>query len=222
MLGARSSTNQLNQLSEDMDYSSYEQHRPDYDKYVETIEARPQKPSFSEDRFRIRDPSPYPDKDYDETMTRRGLWHSTMAGGVANIWGDLTGEGGSGGGSTPYDHPHWSRTYADFFANRFLNDMVRDNGITTGAVCLRSPDRTRYLFYREGASAVQMDLSNMDGAQQAVAVDALRPYEEISLGSLSPGIHTWTAPSESDWAIAVGDFSSTPGQSSVARAWWRF
>ncbi|MAG93645.1 MAG: hypothetical protein CMJ48_07840, partial [Planctomycetaceae bacterium] len=42
-----------------------------------------------EDRFRIRHSKTYADKDYTMEMTRRGLWHSTMAGGVANIWGHL-------------------------------------------------------------------------------------------------------------------------------------
>ena len=31
-----------------------EQHQPDYNMYVLTIDQRPNKPSFSEDRFRIR------------------------------------------------------------------------------------------------------------------------------------------------------------------------
>ena len=86
LLGGRWEKNQLSQATEALDYSSYEQHRPDYRKYVELIEKRPAKPSFAEDRFRVREPSPYPDKDYTLDMTRRGLWHSTMAGSVANIW----------------------------------------------------------------------------------------------------------------------------------------
>lgn len=206
-LGARSSKNQLNQLSEAMDYSSYEQHRPDYDKYVETIETRPQKPSFSEDRFRIRGR----DKDYTMEETRRGLWHSTMAGGVANIWGNLKGEGaGANTGeatSAPYPNPEWIKTNAEFFKNRFTNDLLRCNALTDG-VCLKRPDDTHYVFYKESASSIRMNLSGMAGSQRAVVVDAKLPYAEIELGMLSPADQIWTAPYPSDWAISVGDLNA--------------
>lgn len=204
MLGGRASTNRLNQLSEALDYSGYEQHRPDYAKYVETIEKRPGKPSFSEDRFRIRKPSPYPKKDYDEVMTRRGLWHSTMAGGVANIWGNLVGADSSGG-SRPYPHPEWIATYARFFRNRFLVDMIRDNDITDG-VCLRTPSHTHFVFYKEDTDTIRMVLGNVKSPQPAVAVDTKKPYEEIRIGRPAPEKETWKAPYKSDWAIAVGRF----------------
>ncbi len=202
MLGARSWTNSLKQLSEAMDYSSYEQHRPDYNKYVETIDARPIKPSFSEDRFRIRVRA----KDYTMEETRRGLWHSTMAGGVANIWGNLKGGRRPGGGSLVYPKPQWIKTYSVFFKDRFLIDMVRVNLITAG-VCLKRPGNAYYVFYKEDATSVEMDLSKMEGTQPAVAVDTTKPYAEIDLGRLTPKKHSWRAPYKSDWAIAVGDFS---------------
>jgi hypothetical protein len=209
-LGARSSKNQLNQLSEAMDYSSYEQHRPDYAKYVETIEARPYKPSFSEDRFRIRNEGR--PKDYSMEDTRRGLWHSTMAGGVANIWGNLLGASGANDGletSAPYPNPEQIKTYSLFFANRFWGDMERCNGLTNG-VCLKRPGNAHYLFYREGTSTITMNLSGMNGAQTAVAVDTKQTYQEITIGQLTPGQHTWQAPYISDWAISVGSFPHTP------------
>lgn len=205
LLGARASTNRLNQLSEALDYSSYEQHRPDYAKYVETIEKRPKKPSFSEDRFRIRDVPRYRGKDYTMEMTRRGLWHSTMAGGVANIWGHLPDGRSSSKGSAAYPHPERIRTYATFFKGRFLKDMVRDNSITDG-VSLRRLGYTAFVFYKEDCSTIRMDLSKMPGPRRAVAVDAKKPYEELDLGNLPPGTRTWTAPYRSDWAIAVGEF----------------
>jgi hypothetical protein len=192
------------QIYEGLDYSGYEHHQPSYEVYVAAIDARPDKPSFSEDRFRIRDPSPYPEKDYDEERTRRGLWHSTMAGGVANIWGNL-GDG-SGSGSMPYLHPEWIKTNARFFEARFDVGLVRDNDITNG-VCLRRGDATGYLFYLEEAASLQMDLSSMDGAKDAVAVDTLLPYAEIDLGTLAAENQTWTAPYASDWAVAVGSFA---------------
>jgi hypothetical protein len=199
MLGARSRKHSLGQLSEAMDYASYEQHRPDYATYVKTIEQRPEKPAFSEDRFRIRGRP----KDYTMEETRRGLWHSAMAGGVANIWGNLKHGEAPGGGSCPYPRPGWIRTYSRFFDHRFALHMVRDNAITNG-VCLRTSDSTRLVFYREDASSLEMDLSEMPEPLPGVAVDALKPYAERELGALEPGRHSWDAPYPSDWAVAVG------------------
>jgi hypothetical protein len=209
LLGCRAHKNLPAQIYEGLDYSSYEQHRPDYEKYVETIMLRPGKPSFSEDRFRIRKSEEYASKDYDMEMTRRGLWHSTMAGGVANIWGHL--EGGAGpSGSRPYPRPEWIKTWSRFFEWRFVKDMVRAPALTDG-VCLERPTGQHFVFYREASSSLRMDLSRMRGSQRVVAVDAAKPYAEIALGELAPGKHTWTAPHRSDWAIAVGEFGREAG-----------
>ena len=191
------------QIYEGLDYFGYEQHRPTYEAYVAAIDARPKKPAFSEDRFRVRK-NVYPDKDYNLEMTRRGLWHSTMAGGVANIWGYLLVPKGQGG-SNPYPKPEWIKTWSVFFKHRFVKDMVRNNKITDG-VCLTRPTRAHYVFYKEDAVSIKMDLSRMAGAQKAVAVDTLKPYKEIPLGSLKPEDQTWKAPYKSDWAVAVGEY----------------
>lgn len=208
LLGARSEKNRLTQLSEAMDYASYEQHRPDYETYVQTIEQRPDKPSFSEDRFRIRE-SPYPEKDYDMTRVRRGLWHSTMAGGVANIWGHLHNSPESGG-SGPFPRPEWIKTYDRFFNEhrRFRTGLRRANELSPDADTriLKLPGDSAYLLYREHTATVKIDLSAMDRPQPAVAVDTKARYEEIDLGQLQPGVQQLTLPYDSDWAIAVGPF----------------
>lgn len=129
-----------------------------------------------------------------------------MAGGAANIWGNLVPDATPGGGSRSYQHPEWIETNSRFFEKRFVKDMVRDNTITDG-VCLRRPAGGHYVFYREDASSVRMDLSGMDGPQPAVAVDAKQDYAEIDLGTLDPTDQTWPAPYESDWAVAVGTFA---------------
>ena len=207
LLGARASKNTLEQISEGLDYSGYEQHQPDYDTYVETIEERPQKPSFSEDRFRIR--NSHPEKDYTYEMVRRGLWYSTMAGGVANIWGDLTGDDGANDGtatSASFPNPEWIKTYAVFFKDRFHQNLVRCNSLTDG-VCLQQPDNRTFLMYKENASSIVLYLSDMEGAQAAVAIDTKLSYQEVSLGSLNPSNQTWQAPYTSDWALAIGTFN---------------
>lgn len=185
------------QIHEGLDYAGYEHHQPTYEVYAAALEANPDKPVFSEDRFRVRQPSPYPEKDYDETLTRRGLWHSTMAGGVANIWGNLSRPGGI------YEHQEWFRIWARFFERRFLKNLVRANDLTDG-LCLKTPDDTCFIFYKEDTDSIQLDLSRMRTAQPVIAVDALTG--KTVAGRLSAERHVWKAPHPSDWAIAVGLF----------------
>jgi hypothetical protein len=61
-----------------LDYASYEHHRPTYEVYTAALEAFPDKPSFSEDRFRIRQSSRYASKDYSMETTRQGLWFANV------------------------------------------------------------------------------------------------------------------------------------------------
>ena len=194
------------QLYEGLDYSGYEHHQPDYDVYVAAIDARPDKPTFSEDRFRVRDTH---DKDYTEEMTRRGLYHSTMAGGVANIWGYLLDDGTGGdpdeGFSHTYPHPEWILTNATFFADRFTDGMIRCPEATDG-VCLRREDHTGYLVYAEATDQIWLDLTAIGDAVVAVAVDTKLTYAEIEIGPLPPQDQTWAAPYASDWVLAIGAF----------------
>ena len=188
------------QIYEGLDYAGYEHHRPTYQVYAAALDANPNKPVFSEDRFRVRQPSPYPEKDYTEILTRRGLWDSTMAGGVANIWGSLVQPSGA------YERKQWIQTWARFFEHRFLKELVRANDLTDG-VCLKTPDNTRAIFYKEDAESIRLDLSRLRSEQPAIAVDALTG-KEIDLEQLSPEQHVWKAPYKSDWAIAIGRFGS--------------
>lgn len=189
------------QIYDGLDYAGYEHHQPTYEVYRAALAANPNKPVFSEDRFRIRRPSPYPDKDYTESLTRRGLWNSTLAGGVANIWGNLTNP------NHTYTHKEWIQTWAHFFESRFRKDLTPANKLTDG-VCLKSADNAQFIFYKEDADSLQLDLSPMPTEAPAIAVDALKPYLEITLGPLKPKIHRWTAPYPSDWAVAVERNSS--------------
>lgn len=189
--------------NESMEYSSYEHHRPTYDVYVAALQAVPGKPVLSEDRFRIR-PWSGRAKDYNEEKTRRGLWHSTMAGGVANIWGDLTDDEEAGTGiSRPYPNKAQIAIYADFWKDRFISTLVRDNSLTDG-FAVRS-GKGGYVFYQEDTDSIQMDLTDMEGSLTAVAVDAKgSAYVEIPLGLLSATLQTQELPHVSDWAVAVG------------------
>ena len=192
-----------------MEYASFEHHKPDYETYLQAVEALPDRPAMSEDRFRIRGTEP---KDYDMDEIRRGLWQSTMAGGVANIWGvepvsPLVSEGASP--SEQFPSPQQVQTYSTYFTTRWLDGYSRCNGLTDG-VALCAADNDRYLFYAEAANSVRLDLSGMAGSQSVVAVDTTLHYAEIDLGVLDPVDQVWTAPYVSDWAIAVGDFDPAP------------
>ena len=115
------------------------------------------------------------------------------------------------------------KTYSTFWfeKNRFSGNLIRDNKLTgdkTGdhvlstkgkpiSVCLRDKKHTRYVFYTEDAQEIMMDLSGSNESLKAVAVDTRKPYKEIDLGKLSPEDQTWQTPYESDWAIAVENFS---------------
>ena len=188
-----------------MDYSSYEHHRPTYNVYVAALSAVSGQPVMSEDRFRVR--SGGRSKDYNLDDTRRGLWTSTLAGGVANIWGYLKDGGSHDAGSAPYPNKNQIKTYSRFFEDRFKKDMSRCGSLTSGgARCLKRSNNRDYVFYRESTSSIQMDLSGMSGSQPAVAVDTKKTYGEIDLGALQAKNQTWNAPYSSDWAIAVGSF----------------
>lgn len=128
-----------------------------------------------------------------------------MAGGVANIWGNLTNGGSHSTGSAPYPNKDEIKTYSLFFETRFKKDMTQLTNGTTRE--LMRPTNAQYVFYDTTVSIIQMDLSSMISAQPAIAVDAKLPYVEISLDTLNATLQTWTAPYTSDWAIAVGDFS---------------
>jgi hypothetical protein len=218
MLGGRSAgpnrgtDHRGQQIYDGLDYAAYEHHQPSYDVYVAALRHLPRIPAFSEDRFRIRLSGAYREKDFDHEMTRATMWDSAMAGGIANIWGRLGGDGAADrheSGSDVYDNRAQLKTYSRFFAGRFLPDMVRDNVITDGHA-LRSGN-TRYLFHKPNAASVRLDLSGMAGPQPAVAVDAKKPYREIAIDPLDPRDQTWRAPYASDWAIAVGDFGGVGG-----------
>jgi len=194
----------LTQICDGLDYSSYQQHRPDYDIYVKAIEQYPTKPTFLEDRFRVRK-GVYPKKDYDFDMTRRGLWHSTMAGGAANIWGNLL-DPRSDGMSHPYPNKKQILTWSRFWRARFRKELVRDNNLTDG-VCLKVPGEL-LIFYKEDTDSIEMNLSELSDRVRGIAVNACQSYEEIDIKGLQakPG-QTFKALRRSDWAVAVKGIS---------------
>ena len=203
MLGARSYKNQIEQISERMDYAGYEQHWPDYDTYVASILDRDDKPSFSEDRFRIDGKGR--NKDYSPDMTRQGLWRSMMSGGIANIWGNLNlSDGGSYEvGSIPYPNKSEIKRYFIYSEQWYSKGLVRCNELADG-YCLRNADYSRLIIYKEDTNSIQLDFGSFSSEMPFVALNTISG-QEIE-GVLSATDQTWSAPSTSDWVIAVGEF----------------
>ena len=196
----------ITQICDGLDYSSYQQHRPDYDVYVKAIDQYPEKPTFLEDRFRVRK-NVYPKKDYDFSMTRRGLWHSTMAGGAANIWGNLLNPRPDGV-SHPYPNKEQILTWSRFWKSRFRKELVRARSLTDG-VCLKVPGKL-LIFYKEDTDSIQMNLSELQKVIQGIAVDTCRSYKEIEIDfSTSRPDQIFKAPGRSDWVVTVRTISES-------------
>ena len=185
---------ELLQIYDGLDYAGYTHLRPSYDEYLRTVRHHPDKPVFSEDRFRIRKSERHKAKDYDEERTRLGLWHSVMAGGVANIWGKMA-EGEVRGRSAPYPNAELLLTATRFFEGRLSSDMAIDETLSDGCA-LRSAKRI--ILYKEDCDSIQ--LSEEIETANAVGVDARKPYREDEIT-----IHgrTVSLPSRSDWAVSV-------------------
>ena len=195
-----------------LDYASYEHHRPTYDVYLAAVRATPSKPVMSEDRFRIRE-SRYRDKDYDTERTRRGLYHSTMAGGVANIWG-IQSDGSVGG---TYPNKDQIKTYSTLFHDkrRFLPDMAPTDvmRVDDDTRVLLSRRTNSLLLYHEDTARISVDLSSLPDSLPAVAVDTKKPYAEVQLGDLAPAKQSIELPISSDWMIAIGSFDARSSDS---------
>jgi hypothetical protein len=130
------------------------------------------------------------------------MWRQAIAGGMMGFWGHYPKTYYDKG---PYPRPEQFVCFRTFWDGRFLLEMQRARELTDG-YALATPDQEHFVFYKEGTEKITMDLSDMAGPQPAVAVDTTKEYREIDLGTLEPGEHSWKAPRESDWAIAVGTF----------------
>ena len=187
------------------DYTGYTGYRPLFPRYAAVMLHRPDKPSFEEDRFRLRNSKQWSYKDYTADLTVRGLWHSVMAGGVANIWGNLLPEDDRGG-SRPYPPgvKEQIKTHARFWERRFLRGM---RGEYVGPELRLSVEGGAHaVIYREDTDRVRVDFSRLPPGAPAVAVDARAAYREVPLPAGTGGVRTYEMPHHSDWAVAVGDF----------------
>jgi hypothetical protein len=184
----------------ELDIRSFSYLKHPYSDAVQNLDEEPHRPQFFEERDLFERSGATMD------WTRQHLWKYTLAGGHAGFWGNFWSNN-----DKPYTHPEQLRTHHRFWMEnkRFLLDMQRDNGLTNNGYVLTDPGKDHYIFYKEGTDSIQLDLSGMTAAHDAIAVDTKLEYAEIDLGKLNPVNNTWNAPYTSDWAIAVGTFEGT-------------
>jgi hypothetical protein len=141
------------------------------------------------------------DGTWDMETTRRAIWQFTMAGGAAGVWGVLWGDG------PPYPEPAQLRTHSIFWRDRFGFDLSRTMLLGSDrAFALRDEKGSRAVVYAEAASTIRLARLGLTGPQSVIAVDTTAPYGEIELGIVHVDEYVWSAPYESDWALAVGSF----------------
>ena len=186
------------------------------------LESHPDKPSIYEERHTYNRwrcwPSKvrYPNR-LDETGCRRLIWWESMAGGMGGFFGHFSERFNAFGPFKPDGpcgyHPdslkRAFRTYRGFWKDgRLKLTMSPDNGRVQGAIgyCLRSTDKSHFIFFVEDADSVTIDLSGMPDSQRVILVNAKEDYQEIDRGMIEPGGHTIRFGSTSDWAIAVGRY----------------
>jgi hypothetical protein len=163
-----------------------------HDDLVKAWKADTDKPHAFDERWWIK-------RMGSEQRIRRQLWLCNMAGGVSAIFGNA-----GDWSRDPYKNPEYFRTALRFWEHRFTPTLAPQARLSDGH-CLKSRRSRRYIFYKEDADAITMDLSRMAGPQPAVAVDTTKAYRELDLGTLTPGMPTWKAPHKRDWALAVGN-----------------
>jgi len=195
LVGARGHKNEYRQISDNLDYASWEWHQPTLADYRDHIKFANGKPAFSEDRFRVRQPSRYPEKDYDFDMTRRGLWHSAIAGGVANIWG-YKPKGKTY--SEPYPNKETIRTYRRAIDLYFEPGMSFKSQVVDGGACLGAT--SHLLCYVENTRKISFKAGALDGISKVLAIDTKETYREIQIADRAQEIELAKT---SDWAIIL-------------------
>lgn len=165
----------------------------DYQEVVKLFSSDNTKPHLFEERHS------YKRENFNLGMaeTRRLIWYMLLSGGMGGWFGFYANS------EYPYPKPEQLRTTRYFFENHSFLNMKPANNLTNG-YALRSPKHKRFLFYRENCSSIKVNLNSMIGAQEAVAIDTKKEYQEILLNSLYPQEHNIILPYKSDWAIAVG------------------
>ncbi|MEO1622191.1 MAG: hypothetical protein AAFU53_14320 [Cyanobacteria bacterium J06632_3] len=198
MMSGRGHKNQYREISSNLDYASWEWHQPSYEDYREHLERANGRPAFSEDRFRIRVPSRYPEKDYNPDLTIDGLWDSAIAGGIANIWGHQPKDKQF---SEPYPNKAAIKTYSTFIDKTFTASMEPDNSLISSGHCLRD-QASAAICYAKNTNTVELNLNRFGNGVSAIAVNTQAPYSEVNL-TITPTNNNIQLPQTSTWAFHI-------------------
>ncbi|MEM1261942.1 MAG: hypothetical protein AAGH76_06080 [Pseudomonadota bacterium] len=195
LIGARGNKNRYEEVYPDADFASWEWHRPTLHDYHQHVERARGRPAFSEDRFRIRTATRYPEKDYDEDLTRRGMWESLVAGGVANIWGN---QDSTGRFSRAYKNREQLLLFRDTVDRYLSADMTQSLITDKGQACLVGDESV--LCYGSDTRRLRLPEQISGRIQSAWLLDTITGEETaVSLEGLSkPEV---VAPSLGDWAL---------------------
>lgn len=195
LVGGRGYKNAYRQISSNLGYASWEWHQPSLTDYKDHLKLANGRPAFSEDRFRVRQPTKYPEKDYDFEKTRKGLWHSTLAGGVANIWGHKPKGRGY---SEPYPNKEAIRTYRNTIDKYFKSGMSIEDQVVDGGTCLGAT--SHLLCYVENSGKVSFQKGALKGISEILVIDTKEAYREIRIDVRGQVIELTKT---SDWAILL-------------------
>ena len=222
--GPNSGTNHRNDVEWhfDQDFADFEHHSPTYEVYLAAHDAADGEAVLSGDRFRVRGEDG-PGKDYTQAQTVDGLWHSTMAGGISNIWGNLTdpntGKIERTGNIETYSYNDetireistWDRFFNE--KGRFALDAEVANNLTGGTskdqYALLSDVENSLIVYAEDTNDIDLNLralrSDSDWASgvRIIAVDTEAAYREVNMGTRSLNDITLDMNSTSDWALYI-------------------
>ncbi len=183
-----------------------------YNSFSESYDQADGKPAFEEDRYRYR--MFYGEKDLDSVDDQRHfMWWQAMSGGVGAIYGYLFDGTEDIGYSIPEGYPDewhtqikawhdfWYETESD--PHRFFPSMERCNDITNNhGLCEVGK---YYIFQDEDVETLTFDISNLIGSVHAVAMDT-KTGDVIDLGEVDSSYNEFTAPHNSDWVVAIGNF----------------
>lgn len=198
LIGARGYKNEYRQVDEGLDYASWEWHRPTYADYRRHIDKAKGRPAFSEDRFRIRPSGQHGYKNYNFEMTRRGLWHSLFAGGVANIWGYQKGDQAF---SSPYPNKDQLLIYRQFADEYFSRDSKVTAPYFEDAVCLSvNTNNVSSACYIEDVDEITFNQHIADERQLSV-IDVKKSAQELAVSVDEKS--RLRLPRKSDWVVLI-------------------
>ncbi|MCK5283571.1 MAG: hypothetical protein KAK00_09275 [Nanoarchaeota archaeon] len=216
-LGMRSYKNSYNLICTDCNYYSWENQEEagpmTYSRFSDSYDHSPDRPSFEEDRYRYRAGSIKGPQNVDDQ--RHYMWWQAMSGGVGAIYGYLDGAGGhySRKEGYPEDWHITIKAWHDFWyaadtdaSHRFMPDMERCGELTDGYGLCKGG--SYYVFYKENTASITFDLSALTTEMPAIAMDT-KTGDMMSLGNRGQDYSLFSAAYESDWAVAIGNFSGS-------------